>query len=275
MSNLMSPGYRQWAVPEAVEFWVEPPRTSETGDRMLLRRDRDTLLWAQTFGDGTRAVCKLYRQRGPVSWWRENRYRFRVQREFDALTHLERQAIPCTHPLFWSFGRSLNHGRHEMLATREIPDVVPLSKYLASRLPGQPVPNLATLYGLVRRMHDGGFYHGSLYLRNVLVAQAGSPNATFHMVDTPKAVVLPRSLVGSRLARVDLLDLTRGVAKYGGPDVAVPLLLCYGMDKNAALDFLVRLRQYHPGRLTRNLQRAESAWREWVAAARHGGDGVS
>jgi hypothetical protein len=262
------PGYRSLAIPQAVEEWTGPHMESWLCDCTFIHHDKDSLLWSQHTEDGTRAVFKMYHHRGPVSWWRERRFRFRVQREFDSLTHLEHHGIPCSKPLFWSFGRSANHGRYEVLATREIPVAVPLVRLLASLPPRQQAPDMSSLFQIVRRMHDSGLYHGSLYLRNVLVTRIGSQDM-FHIIDTPKAVVLPYSIVGRRLARTDLSDLTEGVVAYCGPDWTLPLLLHYGMDRSAALDFLSRLRRYRSTKLKRNLQRAESVLQELLSKVRH------
>jgi len=259
-------GYRPLVLPGGLEELERSGPSSSDGTCTLVAADSDTLVWRQDLESGEPAVFKMYRHRGRVSWWRENHSRFRVQREFSALTYLEQRGIPTSAPLFWSFGRCAGYGRYEMLATREIPGTVPLNDVVAR---DRPEPSrLGELYRIVRMMHDHGFHHGSLMPRNVLVTQDGSRVWAFHIIDTPKSIVFPYAVAGRRPAWIDLLDLSLELFNELGMESCAPLLADYGFDQDTVERFLARLQRYIPTRHTRNLHRAECQARELLAKLR-------
>lgn len=196
----------------------------------LLKREPGTLVWRETRADGARVVAKLYRRRSRLTFLRSKVTRFRVEREFRRLLHLHRAGIPCTEPLGWAEGSSKEHGCHELLLMREVPDAVPLDEVLREQ--GAAV-HLAPLYRVVRRMHESGFCHQTLYAANVLFSRSAPPGAEFFLSDVPRSWTFPRSLVGTRLALWDLLDLEVTIGRAGGR-VGPEALAAYGLDDATA-----------------------------------------
>ena len=216
-------------------------------------------IWDETLEDGRVAVLKLYPQRGPVSWEREKRFRFRVEREYEGLGRLLAAGVPCARPLFWSYGRHPHLGRYELLATQKLRGAVPLSTWVGS---GGAWPSLAGLMPHVRRMHEGGIFHGALWLKNVLALPGAGADVRFFLIDMPKAMFFAGSIVGSRMARVDLLDLLWWVRRERGLEACRPLVAAYGLEGREEAAFLDRLRRHRPTRFTRNRQRFEFSVRE-------------
>jgi hypothetical protein len=93
------------AEPRDLVASLSPPEAA------LLKREPGTLVWRETRADGVRMVAKLYRRRGLFTFLRSRAFRFRAEREFRRLRHLQRAGIPCTEPLGWTAGRSEEHGR--------------------------------------------------------------------------------------------------------------------------------------------------------------------
>jgi tRNA A-37 threonylcarbamoyl transferase component Bud32 len=196
-----------------------PTRTLEPDPSSVLKREESTIVWVEEGGDGGRRVVKLYRRRSRLTEFREEVAGFRTEREWARLDHLERWGIPCTEPLAWAHGRSPSHGWHEVLVTREIPRAVTLDDYL--RTVG-PAAEIAPLVANVRRMHESGFCHQTLYGRNVLVDPEANPEERYFIADVPRARVFPRGIVGSRPALLDLRDLWVDLALGGFSPDGVP-----------------------------------------------------
>ncbi len=247
---------------------VLPPSADGDGARI---RSQTPWIWEDALGDGTSAVLKLYPHRGPISWEREKRFRFRVEREFGGLERLVAGRVPCTEPLFWTFGRHPRLGRFEVLATRKVPDAAPLSAWVGT---GEPWPSLEGLMPWVRRMHETGVFHGALWLKNILATPAAKGGYDFHLLDMPKAMLFPTSIVGSRMARMDLLDLLWWVRKEHGIDTCRPLVAAYGLEGEERAALLLRLEGHRPTRFTRNRQRFEFSVREWLGRLRGAGSGT-
>jgi hypothetical protein len=196
-----------------------PTRTLEPDPRSVLKREESTLIWVEEGREGGRRVAKLYRRRGRFTTLREEVTGFRAQREWARLTHLHRWGVPCTEPIAWAHGHSPSHGWHEVLVTREIPRAVSLDDYLGAV---GPDANIDPLLSAVRRMHESGFCHQTLYGRNVLVDPEASPEERYFIADVPRARVFPRSIAGGRLALMDLRDLYLDLALGGFSPEAVP-----------------------------------------------------
>jgi hypothetical protein len=106
------------------------------------------------------------------------------------------------------------------LATEEVADALDLAACFASGRPPDRA-ELATVAGLVRRMHDRGLTHGDLNLGNVLLrrAEGSAPQAV--VIDLDRARLHPGPLgLGPRLA--ELRRLERSCVKSGGPAGAAP-----------------------------------------------------
>jgi hypothetical protein len=93
---------------------VQADKAEDDANYCVVSMSKDTFIWKGCLDDGTAAVFKLYYGRGPISWLREHLFRFRVQREYDTLTHLFEKGVPCNRLVYWSKGTSSNYGnRHE------------------------------------------------------------------------------------------------------------------------------------------------------------------
>lgn len=195
------------------------PTTLDPPSDRILKREPGTLVWRETGPDGHPRVVKLYRRRGPMTVLRSRLTRFRAEREYRRLSHLQRWGVRCTQPLGWSTGRSEAHGRHEALVMRAVPGAVPLSE----RLPEDAATELVPLFQLVRRMHESGFCHQTLYARNVLVSPEEPPERRYFVADVPRSWTFPRRIVGTRMAWFDLLDLVWSLREAGLPPEHLPV----------------------------------------------------
>jgi tRNA A-37 threonylcarbamoyl transferase component Bud32 len=231
------------------------------GGCRLIVADRTTLIWAQRLDADTPAVIKMYRHRGGIDWLRERAFRFRVQREFDALAHIDSRGVSCSKPLFWSYGRSPSFGRYEILATREIEDVLPLGAFIRSSAPDIAELALVAAYRLVRALHRSGCHHGAMYERNILIARRDAQKPAAYIIDMPKAIAFPYDVSGTKMAWIDLFFLTATVLKYWGADGSIAVLRQYGLEDAAARAFVNHTADYRPSKLTRHLFRTEcEAW---------------
>lgn len=210
--------------PSSLVATLHPP------EAMILKREARTLVWRERRPDGTAIVVKLYRKRGLITVLRSRLLRFRTEREYRRLRHLQRSGIPCTEALAWGAGWSTEHGRHEILVMREVPHAVELGQYLKE---GGVAP-LDPLYQIVRKMHESGFCCQTLYLRNVLLNRDAAPGEGYFLSDVPRSWTFPGSLVGSELALYDLFDLTFELEALGIPIDSIPLE-AYGLDAEARI----------------------------------------
>ena len=179
------------------------------GTALPIKQEDKTLVWRLDLslpGRTERAVVKLYRRASRCNHWRGKLLRFRVQREFAALCRLADAAVPCSIPLAWGWGASPEHGRFEMLLTRELPGAVSLKQAFARGDRLRPEEYLP-LFDRLRQMHECGVYHGALWPKNILVDQASDGAWQFYMIDLARAVCFPRSIRNTSMARYDLLSL--------------------------------------------------------------------
>ncbi len=186
----------------------------------LLKEEERTLVWRVPGAEGVPWVVKLYRRRGGMNALRSLVFRFRTEREYRRLRHLGRWGVRCTPPVAWAAGRSSAHGWHEILVMEEVPAALQLGTLLRER---EGRVDLAPLFALVRRMHESGFCHQTLYPGNVLVSMEAPPDERFVLSDVPRSWTFPRSLVGTRMARLDLLDLCTCLVEEGLPPERLPL----------------------------------------------------
>ena len=227
-----------------------PPADCET-----IKQERRTHVWKARLPGRDAVIVKTYRRRSAYDFARESLFRFRAEREFDALSFLVSREIPCTRPACWACGRDPVSGRFESLVTFEEPDTVGLKSWLRSARPGdgwiEPVARL------LRRAHDVGFYHGALVPRNILLRFAPERELGCLFVDTPKSIVFRAPIVGTRMARHDLMTLLGEACRVAGDEILAPFLAAYG-ETTAAIPALVEAsRRYRPTRNTRNRVRAE------------------
>lgn len=142
-----------------------------TSDYEVLSRSSDTLIWRNSkIAAPKQLIYKLYFGRGPISWIRFHLYKFRVQREFEALFYLEQKKVPASRPVAWKKGRNPKLGdRYEVLVTEEIPNAVPFIDLWqdASIKSRQKLQLLHQCMQLISQMHDAGLHHGAMYPRNI------------------------------------------------------------------------------------------------------------
>ena len=241
-----------------------------TGER-LIKAEQCTLIWSGPLADGGREVVKLYRRRpwaDPVRRWFVP---YRVEREYQLLAHLCSYAVPCPEPLWWRQGRNQAHGRHELLATREIPATLPLVDLLRAR--GlSPVVDLEPLFRLARRMHECGVSHGAFYPTNILASVPATGSPRFFVIDMAHGCRFPGSIVGTRPAQFDLLDMLCGIARRQPLDKCARWLAGYGLDGGAVKRLLLKLPDHRLERPWRHIRRAETdsraVWRRITESAR-------
>ncbi len=243
---------------EALEEILEAPASS----RDVLKDEPRTLIWNSVLPSGTVAVVKTYRRRSLYDFSRESITRFRAQREFDALSFLCRNRIPCVRPLAWGCGRNSRSGRFESLATVEERGVVGLKEYL--RAGDADERWIEPAASLVRRAHDVGFYHGALAPRNILVRLPERGEMACLIIDTPKSIVFRRPVTGTRMADHDLLVFLCEVNNVVGDAAVAGFLARYGMQAVDIPRMLERVRSYRANRNTRNRMRAEFLLRKIV-----------
>ncbi|HEY7816706.1 MAG TPA: lipopolysaccharide kinase InaA family protein [Vicinamibacteria bacterium] len=250
--------------PSALVRSLDPPEAS------VIKKEKHTVVWRETGQDGEPVVVKFYRRRSAGSAFRARIMRFRAEREYRRLRHLERWGIACTEPLAWSAGWSSEHGFHEVLVMREVPNAVPLREHLLAT-PHTEVP-LDSLFKLIRRMHESGFLNQTMYARNVLVNRDSPPGEGYVIADVPRAWTFPRSIVGTEMALWDVMDLAAELVRLGVPEASVPLDV-YGLDERGK-DWWAKARARNSrGKLLRAMRDAKARVR-WLAAwtgARLGG----
>ena len=261
---------------DTVHMTVLIPSERRLGDEQdgdgILKSERNTLVWVGTaVNGGPDLVLKMYRNRGPISWQRERHFRFRVQREYDALLHLKQHSIPGAVPTFWTYGSCGKHGHYEILATERIPTTTTFATFLEASSRDTIREHAPDLLRLIRRMHQSGLYHGMLNGRNVLVKQEAVEAPTFHLIDTPQAILFPRDITGTRVARFDLLECFWHLTDRDriDRDGALHCLHTYGMSEPEADDFMRRLATHHGSKHLRNQLRTEFGARARWERLRH------
>lgn len=226
-----------------------------TGEQ-LFKAEQCTLIWSEPLPGGGREVVKMYRRRPVADPIRRWFVPYRVQREFGLLEHLSQAGVPCPEPLWWSHGSSPQHGRHEELATREIGGTIPLVDWLRSAGPSMR-PDLAPLFRIARRMHECGVAHGAFYPTNILAAPQRAP-VDFFVIDLAHGCRFPRSIVGTRPAAYDLLDMLRGISRRYPIDECERWVAGYDMSDADRQRLLTRLHDHRLERPWRHLRRAET-----------------
>ena len=230
----------------------------------ILKLEENTVIWvARRRDNGASSVFKMYRNRGGVSWQREQLFRFRVEREYLALSFLVRHGIRCSIPDFWTYGCDQAHGRYEILCMREIPKTAPLTDLGASGRLDEI--DFAGVYDLVRQMHAAGFYHGALNLRNFLASVDETGVSQLFVIDTPQAMMFPQDIMGTRMAWVDLRQISGDIKRLVGTEKCRELLLRYGLDESAAAKMIRDLDGPGKPLLLRNLLRFEFGLRSRFA----------
>jgi hypothetical protein len=175
-----------------------------------------------------------------------------VQREYDALRILAEAKIPCSVPCLWGWGSCAEHGHFEVLLTCEIPAASSLKQHLGAggqRLrPRQWFP----LSDALRRMHESGVYHGALWPKNILVRREGADEYGFYLIDLARSLLFPRSILGTTMARFDLLSLLYSLERADPQFEPGPLLERYGCSPAGTEAIVAQSRRYRSSRHLRN-----------------------
>ena len=165
-----------------------------------------------------RLVLKLYSHRGLWHAFRCWITRYRVEREYDSLSHLVLCGVPCTAPSDWTHGYSSRYGFYELLATVMVPEAIDLQAHLNH---GRPC-DFRLLFSTVRRLHESGCCHHALFSRNVLISPNVAGSDSFTICDVARSRIFPNSIVGTRLALLDLADLAHDLMRHGVLREAIP-----------------------------------------------------
>jgi len=219
--------------PESGSFvWPSKINTDKT-----IKAEANCLIFTEQLENGTSAVMKMYYRRGLANATREFVLNFRVQREFRILQHLVNYGIPCTIPLFWTYGYCKQYGFYEVLCTRQIPNAISLRTYLSSASITDKNIDLGPLMVLVYNMHRSGVYHGALSTKNILIDATGNAQAKYFHIDLARGWLFPGSIVGNRIAWFDLLKLVKKIESRLGIGYCRPYLSQYGLGGEAVEKF--------------------------------------
>lgn len=252
------------AWPPCVDLKRVPYRTKQYE---ILALNKDTMVW-RDLTQQPAVVRKLYYGRGPISWWREHLFAFRVEREYHALSYLAKRGIACSEPVEWSRGYDAYLGhRYEVLTTKEIAHARDFGSLWHDENISfdEKFALLQQCMQLIRQMHDAGFYHGALYVRNILVQPAEAGRWVPYIIDTPKAVPCYKNLVGDPLTKVDLSHFMKTFDGVLSNAQLLETLASYGMENHAAQRFILHLHTYKETKHSRNKERAYASWRSlWV-----------
>lgn len=242
--------HRSGAIPaDRLGFQIERP---DPGIRQWLKREKRTYIWTGEFR-GEPAVYKLYRKREPWHTLRCALTRYRVEREYRAAIRLSSRGVPCAEALGWTAGHCAEHGFYELLVMRHVDRAVDLQTLMNDGYQ----TDFSPLYALARSMHDAGVCSQVLCSRNVLVVDARrTPH--FVLIDFPRAYLFPRSVVGTRVARYDLILLTKDLEMRGATGLRSQIT-SYGMTVQQADELLAAAARHHGGKIAR--RRADAACR--------------
>lgn len=161
----------------------------------LLKRDPGTLLYRFRLGSG-RVLLKRYLHASPWLALRARLFPSRARREFAALCELRGRGIPTLEPV--ACGEE-DHGpmrRGSFLATVFLEGAMTLEAFLDSWPPRAERDRvLGEVAALVRRMHEAGLAHGTLFPRNIMLPGApgsgplvfDAPHGRFHPGPVPEA----------------------------------------------------------------------------------------
>jgi len=199
----------------------------------IIKAEAKCLIWTEQLADGTSAVIKMYYRRGLANFIRARILNFRVKREFRILKHVASCGVPCTIPLYWTFGYCKEYGFYEILHTRQIPNTISLKTFLSSEAINDKNFDLGPLFQLVYDMHRCGVYHGALSTKNILIDPTGNVQAKFYSIDFARGWLFPVSIIGKQIAWFDLLKLVRPIESHLGIGYCQPYLAQYGLEKGA------------------------------------------
>ena len=199
----------------------------------IIKAEAKCLIWTEHLDDGTSAVIKMYYRRGFANFIREIILNFRVKREFRILKYLASHGVPCTIPLFWTFGYCKAYGFYEILYTRQIPNTISLKTLFSSETQTDKNIDLGPLFHLAYNMHQCGVYHGALSTKNILIDPTGNAQVKFYSIDFARGWLFPGSIIGKQIAWFDLLKLVRDLESEMNIGDCRPYLAQYGLESGA------------------------------------------
>jgi len=203
----------------------------------IIKAEANCLIFTEQLENGTSAVMKMYYRRGLANFAREFVLNFRVQREFKILRHLANCEIPCTIPLFWTYGYCKQYGFYEVLCTRQIPNTISFRTFLSSGSITDKNIDLGPLMVLVYNMHRSGVYHGALSTKNILIDATGNAQTKYYHIDLARGWLFPSSILGKQIAWFDLLKLVKKIESRLGVGYCLPYLSLYGLGEKAIQKF--------------------------------------
>jgi tRNA A-37 threonylcarbamoyl transferase component Bud32 len=242
----------------AVREWRDAPPRDLTVDvpAVLMKDEPGTIVFPWAVGE-TRLVLKVYRRWNLVHWLRKRLTGFRVRREFRALALLHEAGLPCVDPVFWGIGWAPDHGRFEVLATREVPAAHCLSDTLTDQAPAARRDVLGRLFESFARLHQSGVYHGAPFLANVLESSVDGAPPTICLLDFEKSVCFGRDIRGTRMATFDLLNLVRSARGRAGKKDTREALSHYGLDEAGIARIFAAADAYRSSKFQRYRRRVE------------------
>ena len=157
--------------------------------------------------DGTGYYLKVYYAAGKRL--RRHLGASKISREWSNLLALRDLGIPVANIIAYGEERPAGRFKRGALITEEIVDsreltMIPASHPALLRMPGWLASVSAQLAAHIRRMHAGGFTHGDLHLRNILVTTAAEPEV--YLIDCPSGGYPPAPLLAGRIIK-DLANL--------------------------------------------------------------------
>ena len=210
----------------------------------IIKAETRCLIYSEQLEDGSSAVMKMYYRRGFANFIRGKIFNFRAQREYRILNHLASCEIPCSIPLFWTYGYCKAYGFYDILCTRQIPDTISLKTFLSSASPSDQNIDFGPLFQLLHNLHQCGVYHGALSTKNILLDATGDAQVKYYSIDLARGWLFPGSILGRRIAWFDILKLVRNIESHSGTGNCRPYLAQYGLGKEAIEKFYQDARRY-------------------------------
>jgi len=231
------PEFRLVPVPGVLEFGI-PER--------FIKKEKRTWIWNGPFEGIRTAVFKLYRKGSFSSAACRTFWTPRAQREYRALLKLQERGVACTEPVLWGHGKSRDHGRVQVLITREVPGSGSIRDQVRGRrleLDGEIISQVSDR---AREMHRTGVYHGAFSWKNLLVGRSPGGGLLVHVADLARSLIFPRDIAGSRMADIDLLHFCSHMNRVLGKEPCRQFLRDYGLDARSAARILDELSRYDP-----------------------------
>ena len=261
--NSSAPSYLLQVFPRGGRLLEEIPVELNPSRGKLIKQEPITLIWCEVLADGRQAVVKLYR-RGLTVWCRSLALGFRVQREFNGLSLLEKLGIPCSVPLFWCHGHFGLYGWGEILVTKWVAQSQSLRDLLVTRSEASTFLDVSPLFADMALMHGAGLHHGVLRTKNLLVKNYPE-GPVFVFIDLSRFHRFPRDIRGKRMARYDLMSLCEGLFPHFPEDTVHVWLSTYGIPESEKMGLLVRLKRFRSTAFLRKVMAVECSVRNAIA----------